>query len=684
MAAASWVRGARADPEQLFTLRVALASGSSDAHLEQAVRAVTDVASPQYGQYVRSQEQLRTHWAPSEAALQAMQTFVSQLKKTAAKGSRVHVKESPLGDSWLLRMDVRTAEGAFQTEIYEYAHAKHKELLVLRPGENYVVPVCIEDHVVYLDGLESFPTEMQANLLARSSGERTRATTTAQDSSQVVSPALIRTQYDFPIANASSANATARTLAGDVSASNKLVIGTFLHEFYTESDLKQFLDRYESSGQTIKYPAPKGDCIAGLPDSLGSRATGEASLDVQVAASLAHSDNIDVMCYTTLRDNARPMAADNQEPFLTFMHDVNAMDPPPSVVSISYTDDECSTPHGYMLAVNRELMKAAMKGISVIISAGDAGVQGSDLVESFCKIPACSQFNAMFPASSPYATSVGATSLNFAKPKDNKFQEHVTSTRTGALITSGGGFSTVFPQPSYQQRAVASYLAKDSVVPLMSMFESQGRAYPDIAALGHSFPVITNGQMWPTDGTSVSAPIVASMVVIINEMLLKQGKPVLGFLNPLLYQLADVCPHVFEDITRGDSACGGQAMSCCPTGHLATEGWDAVSGVGTLKVDAFVTHLQGCMDQIRLQAVEHDNQNIELQRQPADSWHRSEQQIEQLLFGAALIAGVVLASVLVSLRSRLFVDVCALDIRYPHHDRDAPAREHLLSGSQNV
>lgn len=682
--AGAWVRGARADPEQLFTLRVALASGSSDAQLEDAVRAVTEVASPQYGHYVRSQAQLREHWAPSPVALRAMQTFVAQLKK-ASKGTRMHAKESPLGDSWLLRMSVHTAEAAFQTEIYEYAHAKHKELLVLRPGDSYVVPVCIEDHVVYLDGLESFPTEMQANLMARSSGESSRAKVAVPDSSEVVSPALIRTQYDFPLANTSS-NSTARTLESDVSASNKLVIGTFLHEFYTESDLKQFLDRYESSSQTIKYPAPKGDCIAGLPGSLGSQATGEASLDVQVAASLAHNGNIDVMCYTMLRDNARPMAADNQEPFLTFMQDVNAMDPPPSVVSISYTDDECSTPHGYMLAVNRELMKAAMKGISVIISAGDAGVQGSNMVESFCKIPACSQFNAMFPASSPYVTSVGATSLNFAKPIDSgdRFQEHVTSTRNGALITSGGGFSTVFPQPSYQQRAVESYLAKDSVQPLMSMFDSQGRAYPDIAALGHSFPVVTNGQMWPTDGTSVSAPIVASMVVIINEMLLKQGKPVLGFLNPLLYQLADVCPQVFQDVTRGDSACGGQAMSCCPTGHVATEGWDAVSGVGTLKVDTFVTHLQGCTDKIRLQAVQQDNQNIELQRQPVESWHRTEQQIEQLLFGAALIAGVVLASVLVSLRSRLFVDVCALDIRYPHHDRDAPAREHLLSGNQNV
>jgi hypothetical protein len=37
---------------------------------------------------------------------------------------------------------------------------------------------------------------------------------------------------------------------------------------------------------------------------------------------------------------------------------------------------------------------------------------------------------------------------------------------------------------------------------------------------------------------------------------------------------------VFRDVTSGNNACSQVALLCCPYGFHATEGWDAVTGVG--------------------------------------------------------------------------------------------------------
>ena len=55
-----------------------------------------------------------------------------------------------------------------------------------------------------------------------------------------------------------------------------------------------------------------------------------------------------------------------------------------------------------MLRANVEFMKAGLRGLTIISTAGDLGV--SDGVN-------CTQFYADFPSSSPYTTSLGATSI---------------------------------------------------------------------------------------------------------------------------------------------------------------------------------------------------------------------------------------------------------------------------------
>lgn len=62
------------------------------------------------------------------------------------------------------------------------------------------------------------------------------------------------------------------------------------------------------------------------------------------------------------------------------------------------------------------------------------------------------------------------------------------------------------------------------------------------------------------------------MVALLNDVRLKEGKPVLGWLNPLIYQH----PEVFNDITSGNNP------GCGTKGFEAAKGWDPVTGFGSL------------------------------------------------------------------------------------------------------
>ena len=55
--------------------------------------------------------------------------------------------------------------------------------------------------------------------------------------------------------------------------------------------------------------------------------------------------------------------------------------------------------------------------------------------------------------------------------------------------STGGGFSEVAAQPTWQTAAVAKYLATPGALVGAPTFNTTGRGYPDIAALGHMFYV---------------------------------------------------------------------------------------------------------------------------------------------------------------------------------------------------
>ena len=257
----------------------------------------------------------------------------------------------------------------------------------------------------------------------------------------------------------------------------------------------------------------------------------------------------------------------------------------PLVHSVSYGSDEAQQESpAYMESVNTALMKLGARGASLLFASGDGGVEGRRGSQK--------RYAAGFPASSPYATSVGATDFVV---KNVVGEEQ-------AWAGSGGGFSYEFGRPAYQQAAVASYLSaagKAGSLPDAAAYNSTGRAFPDVAALGGSQNKYCIVAMGPTGayGTSAATPVLAAIVAKLNARRGAAGKPPLGFVNPLFYQH----PEAFHDVTlgcnsgvpsmvagapsgEGGARAGGKGGSGACKGNVgfpAMTGWDAATGLGT-------------------------------------------------------------------------------------------------------
>lgn len=84
-------------------------------------------------------------------------------------------------------------------------------------------------------------------------------------------------------------------------------------------------------------------------------------------------------------------------------------------------------------------------GVTLLASSGDDGAPGSQARGNaiFCG------YSPSFPASSPYVTAVGGT----MGPESGMPEVSCTSDN-GGVITTGGGFSNSYSQPSWQSQQV--------------------------------------------------------------------------------------------------------------------------------------------------------------------------------------------------------------------------------------
>ena len=117
--------------------------------------------------------------------------------------------------------------------------------------------------------------------------------------------------------------------------------------------------------------------------------------------------------------------------------------------------------------------------------------------------------------------------------------------------TSTGGFSNIFARPSYQNPAVSSYISNYSYYKTNnSHYNVTGRGLPDVSAVGQNFSIIYEGRYDPSYGTSISTPIWASIITLINQRRQAANKSSVGFVHPVLY----AHPEAFNDVRSSFSS----------------------------------------------------------------------------------------------------------------------------------
>jgi len=335
----------------------------------------------------------------------------------------------------------------------------------------------------------------------------------------------------------------------------------------------------------------------------------EGSIDVQWIQGIGRG--VPTIYHTT------PGGESGHEPFLSWLMEVCNETSPALVQSLSYGENEDSYSATYQQRGDIELIKLGLRGVSVLVATGDTGVQGA--AQAGGADPQCNPFVPVWPASSPYATSVGGTQFSshttgicdienvysygtlsgmpFSCPDDD-IGEIACSADTGAMITTGGGFSNRYGRPKYQEQQVNEYLTSHDAdqMPPSYMFNGTGRGYPDISAISQNIPTVFAGQTVMVGGTSAAAPIASGVISSLNGARLATGLPPLGFLNPLLYMREIQAPETYIDIRYGNNSGGnrlGPVYTSCDWGFRALPGWDAATGLGSLNFDllfAFVTN----------------------------------------------------------------------------------------------
>ena len=150
----------------------------------------------------------------------------------------------------------------------------------------------------------------------------------------------------------------------------------------------------------------------------------------------------------------------------------------------------------------------------------------------------------------------------------------------GNQITTGGGFSYFFDQPSFQKPHTAMFFAHAAAAgnTPYAGYNGLGRGFPDISLAGAKYLVRIGGEYSSVSGTSASAPAVGGFISNINAARMAAGKGSVGWINPTLY--ANHSAFV-NDIVSGDNHCAADGL-CCPHGYETTPGWDPVTGLGTV------------------------------------------------------------------------------------------------------
>ncbi len=353
------------------------------------------------------------------------------------------------------------------------------------------------------------------SMLARAPGARPAATSPALAATSTTAPRTASPQTSGPTpCSAASSTATsylaytANQLAGAYGFSGLygkgwtgagITVGIYELEPYLTSDVSSYLTCYG-----LTNPVTNVTVDGGAGTGTGQ---GEAALDIEDVAGLAPGAAITV--YTGPNNSTGP-------------YDVyNTMISGDTTQVITTSWGQCEADYGsassaasYMGAEATLFAQAAAQGQSMFAAAGDSGSEDC----YYQGVNTDSSLAVDDPAAQPDVTGVGGTDLTSATfPPAEKVWNRGSSGGSG-----GGGVSTVFTMPSWQQGpGVQNPYTSSATCPVSSGTGTTGcREVPDVTASAdpnHGYVIFYNKSWTVIGGTSAAAPLWAALAAVADQ-----------------------------------------------------------------------------------------------------------------------------------------------------------------------
>ncbi len=410
------------------------------------------------------------------------------------------------------------------------------------PLDAETVPAAVSDAVAGLSGLDNRPSRSAARELV---GGLAGAVPAAG-----LGPIDLAKAYDIiPLYEAG--------LLGD---GQTIAIVSF--DTFTASDIATYDKKFGIDGPPVQRIS------VGKPLTVPGDGTVEVALDIEVVRAVAPHAQI-------LNFEGKNGSIDHADLIDAIVEDGRA-----DIVTDSW--GKCDMADSFSVGSRqhglRAMQAAAAAGISFFIASGDHGA-----FDCWSSDPSDHRESVDFPSAGPYSVAVGGTQLSVRADgtylSEAGWEDYLT---TGG---SGGGNNPTEKRPVWQVGPGVD-----------NEFSNGKRQSPDVAAsaaVDSAYEIFATspgeaGRWSHVYGTSAAAPFWAASMLLIRQLAEQRGVGPLGYVNPMLYALADSSQRdtIFHDVTRG----GNLQQPAGP-------GWDYATGLGspdvTALAGAIVTYLGG-------------------------------------------------------------------------------------------
>ncbi len=490
----------------------------NQGELQDLLRRTYDRTDPLYGHYLTPQE-FTDRFGPSQADYDAIIAYARSQGLTVAG---THPNRTLLDVSG----SAGAVEAAFKLNLQQYRGADGREFYA--PDNDPEVPDFVAARVVGVIGLDNAAVwHTHSSFTSAAEMANTSPYQIGTGPGGGLTPGDIQTAYN---------------LTGVAVSGSGQTLGLFELDGYSTSDVAGYVGYYGLPSVPLSNVL-----IDGYSGRAGSGAS-EVTLDIELQIALAPGAS-QIIVYegpnssTGVVDTYNRIATDNLA----------------KQVSTSWGLSEGQSSTIIINSENAAFQQMAAQGQSIFAASGDSGAYDNG-----------STLSVDDPSSQPYMVGTGGTQLfvNSGETYNRESSWNVNNTVSGGA--GGGGVSSIWAIPTWQQGITSAVSTTMRNVPDVSLNADQYTGYS----------VYYHGGWQIFGGTSCAAPLWAAFTARVNQQRAANGNPPLGFANPAIYQIGIGTRYGadFHDIADNSTNLYYHAI----TGYDNDTGWGSFNGANLL------------------------------------------------------------------------------------------------------